>query len=386
MDDDIPYLLLTPGPLTTSRTVKQVMLRDYCTWDDDYNEIVTNIRNRLVRLAQPEDPHGQHRYTAVLMQGSGTFTVEATIGSVIPADGKLLVAANGAYGRRIIQIARRLRIDVVALELAETDAIELARVESALASDPGITHVAIVHCETTTGLLNPAANIGSLARRYNAHFILDAMSSFGGLPMSMDELGVHYLISSANKCIQGVPGFGFVIAQCALLSQTKDRARSLSLDLYDQWREMENNGGKWRYTSPTHVVRAFARALDELDEEGGVAARAERYAENQRRLVDGMRQIGFRPLIRTELQSPIITAFLYPDDPAFDFRKLYMAMKRRRFVIYPGKVSDAHTFRIGTIGHVFPNDIDELLTAVEEAVAELRITMRPIAGSSTHPQ
>jgi len=371
MDDDIPYLLLTPGPLTTSRTVREAMLQDFCTWDDDYNGIVDEIRRELVRLAGGDDA-----WTAVLVQGSGTFAVEATVGSVIPPDGKLLVVNNGAYGARIAQIARRLGIACEEIAQPETEPADLARFERALASDPAITHAAIVHCETTTGMLNAASEAGRIAREHGKRFILDAMSSFGGIPMSVAETGADYLISSANKCIQGVPGFGFVIARRAALEETRGWARSLSLDLYDQWREMEDHGGKWRYTSPTHVVRAFRQALAELAAEGGIAARHARYSENQRRLVEGMEAVGFRALLPRAHQSPIITSFLYPDDPSFSFKAFYDALKRRRFVIYPGKVSQAQTFRIGTIGHVFPADIDDLLVAVRDAVAELGVRLR----------
>ncbi len=366
MDDDIPYLLLTPGPLTTSRTVRQAMLRDYCTWDQDYNRLVTEIRRRLVRLAGDGGDH-----TSILMQGSGTFCVEAAIGSVVPPDGRLLVFVNGAYGLRMAQIARRLRIPCVTITQPETEPADLDALDRMLERDPLITHVCMVHCETTTGLLNPAQEAGRIVRRHGRVYILDAMSSFAGIPMDMAGVGAHFLISSANKCIQGVPGFGFVLAETEALRQTAGWARSLSLDLYDQWQEMENKGGKWRYTSPTHVVRAFLQALCELDEEGGVAARHRRYVENQTTLVKGMARLGFRTLLPRELQSPIITSFLYPDRPGFSFEALYEALKKRRFVIYPGKIGRAETFRIGTIGHVFPDDIRLLLTAFEEAMDEL---------------
>jgi 2-aminoethylphosphonate-pyruvate transaminase len=366
MDDDIPYLLLTPGPLTTSRTVRASMMQDYCTWDDDYNRIVTSIREQLVALAGAGDA-----YTAVLMQGSGTFAVEATIGTAIPADGKLLVANNGAYGKRMREIAARLRIPFTEIASPETEPVDPGAIDAALSADPTITHVAVVHCETTTGMLNPATAIGAIVQRRGRTFILDAMSSFGGIPMTMEGMSADYLISSANKCIQGVPGFGFVIARRQALEAAAGQARSLSLDLYGQWREMEDGGGKWRYTSPTHVVRAFAQALQELADEGGVAARHERYRENHRRLLAGYERIGFRALLPEALRSPVITSFLYPSDPAFSFSLLYDALKRRRFVIYPGKISQAETFRVGTIGHVFPADIDELVTATADAVAEL---------------
>ncbi len=368
MDDDIPYLLLTPGPLTTSRTVKAVMMQDLCTWDDDYNSIVQEIRAELVRLAG-----GGSELTAVLMQGSGTFSVEATLGTAVPREGKLLIANNGAYGKRMVQIAQRLGIAHTEIEQPETEPTDLGRMASALEADPSITHVAMVHCETTTGMLNPAAEAGALIASYGKSFILDAMSSFGGISMTLDGVKADWLISSANKCIQGVPGFGFVLARRTVLEATKGQARSLSLDLYDQWREMEDKGGKWRYTSPTHTVRAFAQALQELRDEGGVDKRHARYADNARRLVAGYESIGFKPLLPPEHRSPIITSFLFPSAD-FSFDSFYAAMKKRRFVLYPGKISQADTFRVGTIGHVFPADIDELVAATREAVDELGIS------------
>lgn len=370
MDDKIPYLLLTPGPLTTSRTVKEAMLRDYCTWDRDYHQIVNEVRDRLCRLAG-----GGPDLTAVLMQGSGTFTVEATIGSCVPPAGKLLVLDNGAYGRRIGQIADRLEIPHTIVGFSEVEPVDPQRVEAELKADPQLTHVALVHCETTTGLMNPAVEVGEICRQYDKIYILDAMSSFAGVPFTIDQIQAHYVIASSNKCIQGVPGFGFVIARRPTLAQTAGWARSLSLDLYDQWREMETHHGKWRYTSPTHVVRAFLQALRELEEEGGIAARAARYRKNQDMLVAGMSELGFRALIARDHQSPIITAFHCPVDPEFQFETFHEALKARRFVIYPGKISQAETFRIGTIGQVFPDDIRLLLNAVGKVTRQLALTI-----------
>jgi 2-aminoethylphosphonate-pyruvate transaminase len=344
------------------------MLTDYSTWDVDYNAIVTRVRDSIVRLAT-----NRPGYTCTLVQGSGTFAVEATIGSTVPADGKILIVNNGAYGKRMVETAVRLRIDCHELAHAETERADLERMRQALESDPSITHVAMAHCETTTGMLNPAEEVGKLTRRYGKKYILDAMSSFGGVPMTMESVGADFLVSSANKCVQGVPGFGFVVAARREMEAIKGRARSLSLDLWDQWREMEAKGGKWRYTSPTHVVCAFAQALKELDEEGGIAARHHRYSENQRRLVAGMEALGFRTLIPRELQSPIITSFHNPIDPNYSFDVFYDELKARRFVIYPGKVSQADCFRIGTIGHVFPEDIDLLLANISEVVAQMGI-------------
>ena len=369
---DTQYLLLTPGPLTTTRTVREAMMHEFSTWDVDYNRIVQSIRERLVGLATC-DSANLGTYTATLMPGSGTFVVESVIGSVIPPNGRLLVLNNGAYGARITTISRMLGLDTVELHQAEIESSDLGQVEQMLANDPGITHVAMVHCETTTGMLNPVEAVGEIVRRHGRVFILDAMSSFGGIPMSMESTGAHYLISSANKCIQGVPGFGFVVADRATLEATKGRARSHSLDLFDQWHEMETKGGKWRFTSPTHVVSAFAQALDELEAEGGVEARHARYVANQKTMVDGMRAIGFRTLIGDEVQSPIITSFYFPDAAEFEFQTFYDALKARGFVIYPGKVSHAQCFRIGSIGDVHPSDMTELIGHVSEVISEMGV-------------
>ena len=368
MDADIPYLLLTPGPLTTTRTVREAMGTDYSTWDVDYNNVVQEVRSGLVALATDQDG-----YTATLMQGSGTFSVEATIGSVVPRDGKLLIISNGAYGDRITKITRTLGIDLIDLDHGEQSPPHLDRIRQTLNEDPAITDVAMVHCETTTGMVNPVTEVGLLAKEFSKRYIVDAMSSFGGMPMTMESTHADFIISSANKCIQGVPGFGFVIASRETMESLEGRARSLSLDLHDQWKMMENAGGKWRYTSPTHVLMAFRQALRELHEEGGVEPRYQRYCENQRRLVAGLRNLGFDTLLPDELHSPVITSFYYPADSAFEFTEFYRRMKERRFVIYPGKVSDAECFRVGTIGNVIPEDIDQLVAEISNVAAEMGI-------------
>ncbi|GGO75400.1 2-aminoethylphosphonate--pyruvate transaminase [Marinobacterium nitratireducens] len=357
-----PYLLLTPGPLTTTASVKRRMMTDACTWDDDYNNVVQQVRARLVELATSAPG-----YTSVLMQGSGTASVESVIGSVIPEDGKLAVVANGVYGRRIAQIAQYLRIPHHLIDAGETASADLVALQRLLAEDPAITHVAVVHCETTTGMLNPIEQVGRIARAAGKVFIVDAMSSFGGIEMDIDALQIDFLISSANKCIQGVPGFGFVIARRERMAEIGGRARSLSLDLHDQWACMEDNNGKWRFTSPTHVVRAFAQALNELDEEGGIAARAARYRDNHRTLVEGMRRLGFRTLLDDARMSPIITSFYSPESPDYSFKRFYALLKARGFVIYPGKVSDADCFRIGNIGDIQPADMARLIEAIGES-------------------
>ncbi len=363
-----PYLLLTPGPLSTSATVKAAMLRDWCTWDRDYNDLVQDIRARLLALAT----HASDDYTTVLMQGSGSFSVEAVLGTVVPDTGKLLVIINGAYGERMAAMAACLRIPHSVLRLTELERPTPGQLAERLATEPDITHVACVHCETTTGMLNPVRELGAVVKSAGKIWIVDSMSAFGGLPMDLADWGIDFLISSANKCIQGVPGFGFVLARRQALQACAGIARSVSLDLFDQWQVMERQQGKWRFTSPTHVVRAFYQALLELEQEGGVAARHARYAENQRRLVAGMRAQGFQLVLENEdWHSPIITTFRYPAHPAFSFEALYAALKMQGFVIYPGKVTDLDCFRIGNIGEVYPGDIDRLLAAVAAAPAHL---------------
>lgn len=293
--------MLTPGPLTTTETVKNAMMSDWCTWDKDYNEgVVEVIRKELVSIAssRPEE------YTAVLMQGSGTFCVEATLGSTVRPDDHLLVAANGAYGKRMGVIAEYYKLNCHVMKFDETEAVDPSAIDAYLTEHKEVTHVSVVHCETTTGVLNPLEEIAAVVKRHGKTLIVDAMSSFGGVPIDMAALGIDFLISSANKCIQGVPGFGFIIARRSLLEQCKGVARSLSLDIYDQWETMEKGHGKWRFTSPTHVVRAFMQALTELKAEGGVAARHARYCENHRVLVEGMAPWATRHSCQTSGSRP----------------------------------------------------------------------------------
>lgn len=357
-----PYLLLTPGPLSTTDTVRQAMQKDWCTWDQEYMQLVQKIRHMLVDIAT----HQRHEYTSVLMQGSGTFTVESVIGSVIPRDSsKLLIATNGAYGNRMIQMANILGIQSVISRTSENEPTNLYEIEKMLQNDPEITHVIVVHCETTTGILNPVEAVSKLAKVYGKKTIVDAMSSFGGIEVDVHESQIDFLISSANKCIQGVPGFGFVIAKKEELEKCEGNSHSLSLDLYDQWKTMEETNGKWRFTSPTHVVRAFYQALIELKQEGSVRARSKRYAENQLTLVEGMEEIGYESYVDRKHQSPIITSFLYPNGD-FKFEPFYQHLKQEGFVIYPGKVSEVMTFRIGTIGEVYKQDITRLLQAIKK--------------------
>jgi 2-aminoethylphosphonate-pyruvate transaminase len=365
-------LLFTPGPLTTSATVKQAMLHDLGSRDDAFIEIVRGVRRRLLALGGVAAPE----YTAVLMQGSGTFSLEAVLASTVPPDGKVLVAVNGAYGRRLVQIGNTLRIAMPSLDFGEHEPVDPARVAAALAADSAITHVSVCHCETTSGVLNPIEAIGNVVHAAGKRYFVDAMSSFGAIPIDLARAHVDYLVSSSNKCIEGVPGFAFVIARLAALEATEGWARSVALDLLAQHRGLEGNG-QFRFTPPTHTILAFHQALNELDTEGGVAGRAKRYAANHAALVDGMTALGFRLYLTPAHQSYIITSFFYPDHQNFHFETFYRRLSDRGFVIYPGKVGNADCFRMGSIGRLYPEDIRNLIEAVRAVLESMNISLAP---------
>ena len=371
-----PKRLFTPGPITTSAAVKQAMLVDVGSRDDDFIAVVREIRQQLLAVGGVSEVEG---YAAVLMQGSGTFGIESVLSSAIPADGKLLLLVNGAYGERMAQIAARHRLPVEVLRWPEHQVTDPAAVQRRLEADPGLTHVALVHCETTTGILNPVEAIGRRARSAGRAFIVDAMSSFGGIPLSLPAAGIDFLISSANKCVEGVPGFCFVLARKEKLEQCEGHARTVSLDLFEQWRGFERDG-QFRFTPPTHALLAFAQALRELEAEGGVAGRAKRYQANHTALVAGMTALGFRPYLPPAQQSWIITAFHYPGDPAFRFAEFYRRLAERDLVIYPGKLGQVACFRIGNIGRLTAADIQALLDAVAVVLRSMKVRV-PVAPS-----
>ncbi|HAV60995.1 MAG TPA: 2-aminoethylphosphonate--pyruvate transaminase [Verrucomicrobiales bacterium] len=362
-------LLFTPGPLTTSHSVKEAMLHDAGSWHFEFNAVVASVRERLLQLGGVSRGRG---YEAVLLQGSGTFGVEAVFQTCVPAEGKVAVLSNGAYGERMIQMLKHARIAHLALRTGEDTPSDPAALDRALAADPAITHVAAVHCETTTGVLNPIDELGHVTHRHGRTYVVDAMSSFGALPIDLAGWHIDFLISSANKCIEGVPGFSFVLCRRDVLLACEGIARSLSMDLIGQLKGFEKNG-QFRYTPPTHAILAFSRALDELEAEGGPAARCARYMRNHQTLVTGMRALGFRPYLDPAVQSCIITSFLFPPDPEFDFDTFYRRLSDKGFIIYPGKISQADTFRIGSIGRIFEADIQGLLAAVQQTVNELGI-------------
>ena len=364
-------ILFTPGPLTTSQTVKQAMLRDLGSRDIEFIGLVKDIRHKLVKLGQVS----QDEYTAILMQGSGTFGLEAVVSSTVPLDGKLLVIINGAYGKRIARIASVLKIETVTLEYPEYKTPDIIEIEDTLKNDGKITNVAVVHCETTTGIINPIREIGRIVAKSRAKYFVDAMSSYGAVPINLAEYGIDYLVSSANKCIEGVPGFSFIICKLDSLMETAGCARSVSFDILDQYKGFEKNS-QFRFTPPTHTLVAFRQALNELEAEGGVSGRAERYRRNYDVLVGGMRRMGFKEYLKPEDQGYIITSFLYPNDPNFSFEKFYESLNQKDYVIYPGKVSDANCFRIGNIGRIFEADVKALLAAIAETITEMDVKLK----------
>ena len=369
-------LLFTPGPLTTSLSVKQAMLHDAGSWHFEFNELVASVRERLLQLAGLSRAGG---WEVVPLQGSGTFGVEAIFQTCVPPQGKVAVLTNGAYGDRIIQMLKHARIDHAVLRTSEDSPGDAAALEACLAADQAVTHVVVVHCETTTGILNPIETIGPVAKRHGKQFIVDAMSSFGGMPIDFEGCGIDYLVSSANKCIEGVPGFSFVFARRTLLLASEGWARSLSLDLLGQLKGFEKSG-QFRYTPPTHVFLAFDQALRELEAEGGIAARQQRYRRNHETLVAGMNRLGFRSYLDPAVQSHIITSFRYPNDPKFDFAEFYRRVADKGFILYPGKISQCDTFRIGNIGRLTEPDLRQVVHAIGEAVAEMGVKLEAPAG------
>ena len=360
--------LLTPGPLTTSLRTKQAMLHDWGSRDRAFIDMTARMRRRLCALANVTDSH-----TCVPLQGSGTFAVEATIATVLPADGKLLLLVNGAYGQRMATICHYIGRAFEIIETPEDTPVDVAGARRMLAADPSITHVAVVHCETTSGILNPVHAVAEMVKDAGRALLIDAMSAFGAIALDGQEVPFDALMASSNKCIEGVPGLGYAIIRRSSLERCKGNAHSLSLDLYDQWQAMEGNG-QWRFTPPIHVIAAFDEAMTEHEREGGVPGRNRRYRENCEILVKGMRELGFETLLPDDLQAPIIVTFRMPADPKFVFATFYDLLAKKGFIIYPGKLTVAESFRIGCIGHLYPAQMHQAIQAVRESLSEMDVT------------
>jgi len=373
-------LLLTPGPLTTSLSVKQAMLHDFGSRDREFIAINARVRERLVAIAG-----GGKDFVCVPMQGSGTFAVEAAIGTLLPPDGKGLILINGAYGKRMAKICQYYGRAYEVLEWPEDTPNDIAAVDARLEADPTLTHVFGVHCETTSGILNPVEPLGEICARHGRRFIIDAMSAFGAIDLDARATSFDALVASSNKCLEGIPGMGFVIVRRELLEQCEGNSPSLSLDLYDQWKAMEGNA-QWRFTPPTHCIVALEQAIGEHEAEGGVEGRGARYRRNRELLVSGMRALGFETLLPDELQAPIIVTFHMPGDPAFDFQTFYDSLNAKGYVIYPGKLTVADSFRIGCIGRLGEKEMKGALEAIRRTLKEMGVRRCSPDHKDSHQQ
>ncbi|ULX51995.1 2-aminoethylphosphonate--pyruvate transaminase [Cupriavidus taiwanensis] len=363
-------ILLTPGPLTTSLATKQAMLRDWGSWDAGFNSITRSLCDDLVRIV-----HGEGTHVCVPMQGSGTFSVEAAIANVVPRDGRVLVPQNGAYCQRILKICKVLGRASVELPIPEDQPASAALIEEALRRDPSITHVAQVHCETGAGVLNPLQDIALLCQRLGKGLIVDAMSSFGAIEIDARTMPFDALVAATGKCIEGVPGMGFVLVKQEVLEASQGNSHSLALDLYDQYVYMQKTT-QWRFTPPTHVVAAFRAALDQFLEEGGQPVRGARYRRNCDTLVKGMAALGFRAFLPSAVQAPIIVTFHAPADARYDFKSFYAKVRERGYILYPGKLTQVETFRVGCIGAIDDNEMRNVVTAIGEVLRDMGIEMQ----------
>lgn len=363
-----PYLL-TPGPLTTSFEVKQAMLKDWGSWDGDFRAMTADMRRRLLDMLG----EGGDGYACVPVQGSGSFAVEAMLGSFVPRDGRVLVLANGAYGLRAATTLDYLGRQKVLLDKGDYLPPRGDEVAGILARDPAITHVLAIHCETSSGILNPIDEIAEATEAAGRRLLIDAMSSFGAIALEPARIRFEALVSSANKCIEGVPGFGFVLARHEALEAARGNSHSLSLDIHAQWAHMEATG-QWRFTPPTHVVAAFLAALEAHQAEGGVTGRGARYGRNRDVLVAGMREAGFETLLEARWLSPIIVTFFCPEDPGFSFDRFYALMKQKGFIIYPGKLTRVDSFRIGCIGQMDEHVMRRVIEAARESLVEMAVS------------
>ena len=361
--------LLTPGPLTTSLSTKQAMLHDWGSRDQKFIDLNQSIRESLIELIDGED-----EYQCVPMQGSGTFAVESMVSSLTSKNSKILILINGAYGQRMKKMCSYLNRKCIEYVVAEHQTHEIKEIEKIIDANNDLTHIFAVYCETTSGILNPLKEIADLVERKKLSLFIDAMSAFGALPLTIKNIKFDAVAASSNKCLEGVPGVGFILVKNNVIENAKGNCHSLSLDLYDQWQAMEKNK-QWRFTPPTHVLAAFYQAIKEHKKEGGVEGRNQRYSHNCKIICDGMKEIGFEQLLPDELQAPIIITFKQPQNANFNFKKFYDALSDKNFLIYPGKLTIADTFRIGCIGDLDEKDMHNTIKAVREVVEDLNIKL-----------
>jgi len=366
MDRD--RILLTPGPLTTTLRTKLAMLKDWGSWDADFNAVTANLRARLLDVVHAHDTH-----VLVPLQGSGTFSVEAAVATLVPKNGHVLVPDNGAYCKRAAKLTQMMGRKATVSPFAEDAPVSAAALDERLRADPSVTHVVLVHCETGTGVENPLADIAAVCERHGKGLIVDAMSSFGALPIDARQIRFDALIAASGKCLEGVPGMGFVFLRRAVLDACAGNSQSLAMDLHDQHVYMEKTG-QWRFTPPTHVVVALAEAIAQFEEEGGQPARLARYSDNYRTLIDGLSRLGFMPFLDPAVQAPIIVTFHAPGDARYDFKTFYAFAREHGFILYPGKLTQVDTFRVGCIGAIGRHEMERAVHAVELALQDMGIS------------
>jgi 2-aminoethylphosphonate-pyruvate transaminase len=360
-------ILLTPGPLTTTLRTKLAMLKDWGSWDSDFNAVTARLRAQLLDIL-----HGHETHVVVPLQGSGTFSVEAAVATVVPRDGHVLVLDNGAYCKRAARLTQMMGRRVSVLAFPEDEPVSAAALAARLAEDASITHVVLIHCETGTGVENPFADVAAVCERAGRGLIVDAMSSFGALPIDARTMRFDALVAASGKCLEGVPGMGFVFIRKAVIEGCAGNSQSLAMDLHDQHVYMEKTG-QWRFTPPTHVMVALAEAVAQFVEEGGQPARLARYRDNCATLLDGLKALGLKPFLRPEVQAPIIVTVHAPEHPAYDFKRFYAAAKARGFILYPGKLTEVETFRVGCIGAIGRVEMQQAVNAIGEALREMGI-------------
>jgi len=343
------------------------MSLDWGSWDEGFNQLTASLCEHLLAIVNGADSHH-----CVPLQGSGTFAVEAAIGTLVPRNGKVLVLINGAYGKRLAKICEVLGRSFSTFETAEDEPTSAADVERLLRADPTVSHVALIHCETSTGILNPLAEIAEVVARHGKRLIIDAMSSFGALPIDARQVPFDALIAASGKCLEGVPGMGFVFTRKEALAAAVGNSHSLAMDLHDQHAYMARTG-QWRFTPPTHVVAALHEALLQYHEEGGLPARLGRYADNCQVLLEEMARLGLRSFLPAAIQAPIIVTFHAPQDPRYQFKAFYERVKAKGFILYPGKLTRVETFRVGCIGQVGRSTMRAAVAAIAEALREMEV-------------
>ena len=365
MDRD--KILLTPGPLTTTLRTKLAMLRDWGSWDSDFNAVTAGVRESLLKIIHAQDSH-----VVVPLQGSGTFSVEAAVATLVPRDGHVLVLDNGAYCKRAARLTTLMGRTCTVMGFDEATQVSPAALEEKLSADKTITHVILIHCETGAGVHNPLQEVAQVCQRHGKGLIVDAMSSFGALPIDARETRFDALVAASGKCLEGVPGMGFVFIRKAILDGCAGQSQSLAMDLHDQYAYMEKTG-QWRFTPPTRVVVALAEAIAQFEAEGGQPARLARYTDNYRTFIHGMSQLGFMPFLDPAIQAPIIVTFHAPGDLRYDFKTFYAAARARGFILYPGKLTQIETFRVGCIGAIGRDEIEQAVHAVALALEDMGI-------------